>query len=76
MHNVGIIGCGAIFNRHVVSISENKDYNLVAICDINSHLVKDLAQNLNVKSYVDYKEMAQSKAVDFIVIASPNYFHY
>jgi UDP-N-acetyl-2-amino-2-deoxyglucuronate dehydrogenase len=76
MYNVGIIGCGAIFNRHVLSIKENKNFKLVSICDIDKNLVEDLAKNLNVKAYTDYKEMAKDKDVNFIVIASPNYYHY
>ena len=76
MYNVGIIGCGAIFNRHVLSIKENKNFKLVSICDIDKNLVEDLSKNLNVKAYTDYKEMAKDKDVNFIVIASPNYYHY
>ena len=76
MYNVGIIGCGAIFNRHVLSIKENEKFKLVSICDIDKNLVEDLAKNLNVKAYTDYREMAKDKDVNFIVVASPNYYHY
>jgi UDP-N-acetyl-2-amino-2-deoxyglucuronate dehydrogenase len=76
MYNVGIIGCGAIFNRHVESINENKDFNLVAICDIDKNIAEDFGKSLNVKSYTDYKDIAKDPDVNFIVVASPNYFHY
>ena len=76
MYNVGIIGCGAIFNRHIESIKENKDFNLVAICDIDKNIADDFGKSLNVKSYTDYRDIAKDPDVNFIVVASPNYFHY
>ena len=76
MYKVGIIGCGAIFNRHVLSIKENKNFELTAICDINKHLVEDLSKTLSVKGYTDFQDLAKDSNVNFVVIASPNYFHY
>ena len=76
MYNVGIIGCGAIFNRHVLSIKENKNFKLRAICDIDKNIVEDLSKSLNVKYYTDHKDLSMDPDIDFVVIASPNYFHY
>ena len=55
MYKVGIVGCGAIFNRHVASIKDNKNFKLVAICDIDKNIEEDFSKNLNVKYYTDYK---------------------
>lgn len=76
MYNVGIIGCGAIFNRHVTSIKNNKNFKLVAICDIDKNIVEDFGKNLNVKYYTNYEDLSRDPDVNFVVIASPNYFHY
>ena len=76
MYNVGIIGCGAIFNRHVTSIKNNKNFRLVAICDIDKNISKDFGKNLKVKHYSDHKDLSRDKEVNFVVVASPNYFHY
>ena len=41
MFKVGILGCGAIYNRHLDAIKKNKNFKLTAVCDIN----KDLSEN-------------------------------
>ena len=76
MYRVGIIGCGAIFNRHVASIKSNKNFKLVAICDIDKNISEDFGKTLKVKNYIDYKDIVRDPEVNFIVVASPNYFHY
>ena len=76
MKKVLIIGCGAIFNRHLESIKNSKEFKLVAICDIDKNLAADIGKNLNVKHYSDYKEPIALKEVNFVVVASPNSFHY
>ena len=43
---VGIIGCGKIFPRHVQAIESNSDYELKAICDINSDILFEQKQRL------------------------------
>jgi len=75
-YKVGIIGCGAILPRHLEAIKSNPDFKLVALCDIQSELVKNLAKKYKTKSYTDYKEMVDDGGVNFIVIATPNSLHY
>jgi len=73
---VGIIGCGAILPRHLESIYENKDFELVAVCDIQEDISKKIGKKLNVKYYTDYKEMIKDGSVNFITIATPNSLHF
>jgi len=74
--NIGILGCGAILHRHIESIQSDEKFNLVAICDIQEDLVKELSKKLKVSYYTDYKEMILSKTIDFVTIATPNSLHY
>jgi UDP-N-acetyl-2-amino-2-deoxyglucuronate dehydrogenase len=74
-YNVAIVGCGAILPRHLESIKLNNMYNLVAICDIQEDLVKNLGKKLNVKSFTSFKELIDSKISNFITIATPNSLH-
>lgn len=76
MYNVGIIGCGAIFNRHVASIKDNKNFKLVAICDIDKNISEDFGKSLNVKHYTRHQDLSSDPDVNFVVVASPNCFHY
>jgi len=76
MKNVLIIGCGAIFPRHLESIQNNEDFNLVAICDSQKYIVDILSKKLNVKGYTDYKKAILESSTDFCVIATPNSLHF
>ena len=38
---VAIIGCGAIFNRHAESITNTKNFEIVAVCDVQKELAID-----------------------------------
>ena len=46
--NVAIIGCGKIANKHATILSSKKikQFNLVAVCDINKKKQKILEKNL------------------------------
>lgn len=74
-YKVGIVGCGAILPRHIESIELNENFNLVAVCDIQEHIVREIGEKYNVNWFVDYKEMIKSGEVDFVTIATPNSLH-
>ena len=75
-YKIGIIGCGAIFPRHLEAIESNSNFKLIAVCDIQETLVKSVSKRLKIKSYTDYKEMIKSKEIDFVTIATPNSLHH
>jgi UDP-N-acetyl-2-amino-2-deoxyglucuronate dehydrogenase len=74
-YKVGIIGCGAIFNRHLEGIEANDDFELVAICDINEGLVESLGDRLGVDYYTEHIEMVLRDDINFLVVATPNDLH-
>lgn len=74
-YKVGIIGCGGIFPRHIEAVEANDNFELVAVCDIQSHLVESLGTRYNAASYTNYKEMIDNEDLNFIVIATPNSLH-
>lgn len=74
-HKVGIIGCGAIFPRHLEAIEASSDFELSAVCDIQDTLVRSIAKRLGVKGYTDYRTMIQSGNLSFVAIATPNSLH-
>jgi UDP-N-acetyl-2-amino-2-deoxyglucuronate dehydrogenase len=74
-YKVGIVGCGAILPRHLESIEANDNFELVAICDIQEDLVKNLSKKLNVPYFTNYKDLVESGIANFITIATPNSLH-
>jgi UDP-N-acetyl-2-amino-2-deoxyglucuronate dehydrogenase len=74
-YKVAIIGCGAILPRHIESIELNEDFELVAVCDIQEDLVKNLGKKYNVKYFTNYKDLVDCGISNFITIATPNSLH-
>lgn len=75
-YRVAIIGCGAIFNRHYESIKVNKDFELVALCDVQKSVVDSLSSRYGVEGYYSFEDCIQNSKANFYVIATPNSKHY
>ncbi len=74
---VAIIGCGAIFNRHISAIEKNShSYDLVAVCDNQKEISKNYGEKYGVKSFFSLDECLEKSSANFYVIATPNYLHY
>jgi len=75
-YRFAIIGCGKVSRRHAQAIKELGDVaELVAVSDIDENKAKTLAQEYNVKYYVDYREMLKDPTIDIISICTPNVTH-
>ncbi|MGX7164140.1 Gfo/Idh/MocA family protein [Enterococcus massiliensis] len=72
---VGIIGCGKIFPMHAYSLRELNEVELVAIADINEEKLRYWKRELDVETYVDYKEMIKKERLDAIHICTPHNLH-
>lgn len=76
-YNIAILGCGAIFGRHLSAIMANKDsYNLVGLFDPIPELKNKYAKELNVKGYNNENDVYLDESVNCIAILSPSYLHY
>ena len=76
MFKVGILGCGAIYNRHLDAIKKNKNFKLMAVCDINKDLSENYGKIEKVRSYTKYKEMIKSSNINFVAVCTPNDLHF
>jgi predicted dehydrogenase len=73
----GVIGCGAIGQRrHIPEIVNNKNAELVALCDINVERVEEVANKFGAReTYTDHREMLKNADIDAVVVGTPNYLH-
>ena len=62
-----LVGCGRISSKHIDSIKELSDAELVAVCDIVEDKAIKAAQKANVKYYTSYDEMLKNEDVDIVV---------
>lgn len=76
-YNVGILGCGAIFDRHVSAITLNSEhFTLVGIHDPKSELQTKYVDQLKVKGYQSEQYLYNDSSVNCVVILSPNHLHF
>lgn len=77
---IAIIGCGRVGIHHARAILKNKkDYELVAICDLDVNRAKKLNSTLrkNYKIYNNYNDMLNSnKEIDIVSIITPSGMHF
>lgn len=75
-----LIGCGRIATNHIKAVLNN-NLELVAVCDIVQENMEallekhNLAKNVNIKRYTDYKKMIEQNELDLIAIATESGKH-
>ncbi len=72
---LAIVGCGAISKKHIKSIQEIEDAEIVAVCDANPSLAKATAEVLKVPAFTDPHEMAKKENFDAFDILTPSGNH-
>lgn len=74
MIKFAIIGFGHIGRRHAEHIRNNKDTQLVAICDIDTDVV-DQMPDKEISFYPNVEDLLSATTADVICICTPNYLH-
>ncbi len=76
---VGIIGCGGIANgKHMPSLKEIPEVEMVAFCDILEERAEKAAKEYGIegaKTYTDYKELLKDESIDVVHVLTPNREH-
>ncbi|MFY0762323.1 Gfo/Idh/MocA family oxidoreductase [Metabacillus dongyingensis] len=70
MIKAAVVGVNHIGKIHCRYYQENKDVELVAICDLNKELAESVANEFNIKAYTDLKELLNNEAIDVVSIAT------
>ncbi len=76
-YNVAILGCGAIFGRHLSAIQNNSEYyNLIGIYDPKTELQDKYSKELSLCSYESEDAVYKDPSINCVVILTPNNLHY
>ena len=69
----GIVGCGGIVSgMHLPALKQCVSAEVVALCDINKEVVERVSlENRIKKVYYSFKDIAEDKEVDVVLIALP-----
>lgn len=71
---IGVIGLGYLGKNHCRVINELESCELIGVCDINPHPCMEISEKYGVKSFGDFRDLANS--IEAVVIATPTITHY
>jgi len=74
---VAQIGFRSQGSGHIGTLSKMNGVRLVALCDVDRHVLDKKAQELGggIQTYTDLRKMLESKEIDAVSIATPNHWH-
>jgi len=76
---IGVIGCGGMANGHMRSLlkmRESDNCEIVAVCDVFDKRAQEAAKLTGGKPHKDYRSLLDDKNVDYVLIATPEHWHY
>jgi len=76
---VGVIGCGGMANGHMRSLLKMRDSDnveITAVCDVFDKRAEQAAKLTGGRIHKDYRRLLEDKNVDYVLIATPEHWHY
>ena len=75
---LGVIGAGSFASRrHIPTIIESPDAELVALCRRNEEMLKKMADYFECQNtFTDYKKMLDEVEMDGVLVTTPHALHY
>ncbi len=73
---VGIIGCGRIFDMHMLGYEGREDAEVLAVADISEEKRRERAERYGIeKHYGDYRQLLEDPSIDLVEILTPHHLH-
>lgn len=77
--HIGVIGCGGMATGHMrtlVKMRDTDNVDILGVCDVYDKR-RDAAVKLTGGSpYKDYRRLLENKDIDYVLIASPEHWHF
>ena len=76
---VGVIGCGGMANAHMsalMNMGKSDNVEIAAVCDIYTNRLESAKKATGGKAFEDYRKILDSKDIDYVLIATPEHWHY
>lgn len=77
--NIGVIGCGGMANSHMEALLNMKqpdNVQITAVCDIYKTRLEKAKELTQAQAFKNYQELLQRKDIDYVLIATPEHWHY
>src|ERR1700737_3859838 len=76
---IGVIGCGGQAPGHMkalVKMRESDNCDVINVCDVFDKRAEEAAQLTGGKIVKDYRRVLENPDVDYVLIATPEHWHY
>jgi len=76
---VGVIGCGGMGTAHMkalLKMRESDNVEIAAVCDVYQKRLDAAVQLTGARPYKDYRELLAQRDIDYVLIATPEHWHY
>jgi len=76
---IGVIGAGGMATNHMrtlVKMRETDNFEIVNVCDIFDKRLDQAAQLTGGAPVKDYRKLLENKDIDYVLIATPEHWHY
>jgi predicted dehydrogenase len=76
---IGVIGCGGMATHHMrtlVKMREKDNIDILAVCDIYEKRLAEAVKLTGGKPQQDYRRLLDDKDIDYVLIATPEHWHY
>jgi UDP-N-acetyl-2-amino-2-deoxyglucuronate dehydrogenase len=74
-YKIGLVGCGRISKNHFDAIREEKNLDLVAVCDMDNKKAETAGKEQDVPFFTDLKKMLDDVPMDLVSICTPSGIH-
>jgi predicted dehydrogenase len=76
MIGFGIIGCGAIADRHAKHIVDHAEARLIAVYDITDEKSKQLSAKYNTEAAIALQNILDNANIEIVSVCTPNGLHF
>ena len=76
---IGVIGAGGMATNHMktlVKMREGDNFEIVNVCDIYDKRLDQAAQLTGGAPVKDYRKLLENKDIDYVLIATPEHWHF
>jgi predicted dehydrogenase len=76
---IGVIGCGGMANEHMralLNMKQSDNVEIAAVCDIYTNRLDRAKELTQAPAYQNYKEILENRDIDYVLIATPEHWHY
>jgi len=77
--NVGVIGCGGMANAHMealLNMKQSDNVEITAVCDVFTKRLDKAKELTQAQAFKNYQEILKNKDIDYVLIATPEHWHY